>query len=214
MACRGVGYGVCQRLLVQLYHKNTPDALPQAFSPNSELNERAPAGYRGVTLILACRNPKRGAAARADLVTWLDDHIAKLLLTCTEDEGEYIRGFRIDIQVLELDLASVSSTLKFADAVRKRYVALLVRVPADSSGALQVPICVTSRVQCRRREFQWNGLDSVYKATRGKPDVRHHGTGVLPPTYRRNQRRQSRLGVAVECVWTLHLGMLSFTFSL
>ena len=161
MACRGVGYGVCQRLLVQLYHKNAPDALPQAFSSNSELNERAPAGYRGVTLILACRNAKRGAAARADLVTWLGDHIAKLLLTCTEDEGDYIRGFRCDIQVLELDLASVSSTLKFADAVRKRYVALRVQVLVDSPGVLHCRYSYVSHLVCNAGVASFSGMDWI-----------------------------------------------------
>ncbi|KJA21652.1 hypothetical protein HYPSUDRAFT_140311 [Hypholoma sublateritium FD-334 SS-4] len=124
----GVGYGVCQRLLVQLYQKNAPDALPQAFVPNADLKERAPAGYQGITLILACRNTKRGVMARANLVAWLDDHIATLLKACSEDDGDYIRDFRCDIQVLELDLASVTSALRFADTLRKRvpYVSHLV----------------------------------------------------------------------------------------
>lgn len=178
-----MGYGVCQRLLVQLYQKMAPDALPQAFVPNAELKERAPAGYQGVTLILACRNTKRGAMARANLVTWLDGHIATLLKACSEDDGDYIHGFRCDIQVLELDLASVSSTLRFADTVRKQYVAPLVPVLVGLVGALQGPVRVTSRVQCRRRELQRDGLDSVSEAVHGEPDVRYHGAGVLPSTH-------------------------------
>ena len=123
--CRGVGYGICQRLLVQLCQRNAPDAQPQAFSSELKLEgmESAPEGYQGLTLIMACRNAKRAEAARANLLSWLEGHTKKLLKTCSKEDAEYLRNFRTRcvIQIMELDLASVSSTLKFADSVRKRW---------------------------------------------------------------------------------------------
>ena len=96
---------------------------------------------------------------RADLVAWVDDHIVKLLPTCTEDEGEYICGFRCDIQVLELDLASVSGTLKFTDVMRKRYVTPLVLVLVDLSGALHCRYPYVSHLVCNAGVASFSGID-------------------------------------------------------
>ncbi|KAF8156142.1 3-keto sterol reductase [Pholiota molesta] len=127
----GVGYGVCQRLLVQLCQRNAPDAQPQAFASNIKAEkENAPEGYQGLTLILACRNMERAEAARANLLQWLEGHTQKILQSCSKEDDDYIRNFRArcDIQIIELNLASVGSALKFADSVRKRvpYVTHLV----------------------------------------------------------------------------------------
>ncbi|KAF8966502.1 3-keto sterol reductase [Flammula alnicola] len=125
----GVGYGICQRLLLQLCQLNPPDGFPQGFSSNIKADEQAPAGYKGITLIMACRNMKRAEVARTKLLQWLDNHLATLKRSSADDE-DYVRTFRAhcDIQIHELDLASVSSTLKFAATIKKKvpYVSHLV----------------------------------------------------------------------------------------
>lgn len=66
---------------------------------------------------------ERAEAARANLLQWLEGHTRKILQSCSKEDEDYIRNFRArcDIDIIELNLASVSSALKFADSVRKRY---------------------------------------------------------------------------------------------
>jgi 3-keto steroid reductase len=65
---------------------------------------------------------ERAEAARANLLQWFEGHTQKILQSCSKEDEDYIRNFRArcDIQIIELNLASVSSALKFADSVRKR----------------------------------------------------------------------------------------------
>ncbi|KAJ3495457.1 hypothetical protein NLJ89_g10619 [Agrocybe chaxingu] len=145
----GVGFGICQRLLSQLCQLNPPDSLPQAFSslsstsPSTPDDDRPPAGYEGLTLIMACRNTRRAEAAKAKLLSWFGGYLADMAKgkvregakgdggkERTQEEKEYTEAFRatVDVRTLELDLASFSSVLKFAAALRDQvpYVSHLV----------------------------------------------------------------------------------------
>jgi len=115
----GVGFGICQRLLLQLCQLNPSDSLPQAFTSGLKSDAKAADVYPGVTLIMACRNMKRGEAARLKLLQWLDNHVQELQQGSTVD-ADHLRTFRAscEIQVAPLDLASFSSVLKFAEAMK------------------------------------------------------------------------------------------------
>ncbi|KAH9483103.1 3-keto-steroid reductase [Psilocybe cubensis] len=118
----GVGYGICQRLLFQLCQLNAPDSLPQHFASNVKSQEKAPVGYRGVTLIMACRNKQRASAARTKLLNWLENQRSTLRGLPNYDE-DYTSTFiaNCNVHIHELDLASVSSVLRFSAEIRKTY---------------------------------------------------------------------------------------------
>ncbi|KAK0526720.1 3-keto-steroid reductase [Tilletia horrida] len=73
----GVGYGICQRLLVQLSSPIPPDTLPEHPSKRhagSPLPPPSPfAAPNGVTLVLACRNAIKAHRARLELQALLDN---------------------------------------------------------------------------------------------------------------------------------------------
>ena len=72
---------------------------------------------------MACRNMKRADAARTKLLKWLDAHLADLQKLPTYDK-DYVRNFQANfkVHIHELDLASVSSVLKFGTTIRKECV--------------------------------------------------------------------------------------------
>jgi 3-keto steroid reductase len=120
---RGVGYGICQRLLLQLCQATPSDSRPQAFASEITSNEPTKCTrFDGVTLIMACRNMKRADAARRKLLQWFDDELGRIPRN-QEDEA-YVRLFRggCDVQIAELDLANFSSVLKFAASMTRLYV--------------------------------------------------------------------------------------------
>ena len=116
----GVGFGICQRLLFQLCQRNPPDALPQQIASDIKLNERGSVTYEGITLIMACRNRTRAEAARTKLLLWLEDQVS--LLSSRPDDDGYARAFhlRCDVQIHELDLASMSSVVSFVSTIREK----------------------------------------------------------------------------------------------
>ena len=116
----GVGFGICQRLLFQLCQPNPPDALPQKIASDIKLNQRGPVTYEGVTLIMACRNRKRADAARTKLLHWLEDQVS--MLNSRPDDNGHARAFlaRCDVQIHDLDLASMSSVLNFVAVMREK----------------------------------------------------------------------------------------------
>ncbi|CAD6955417.1 unnamed protein product [Tilletia laevis] len=73
----GVGYGICQRLLVQLSAPIPPDTLPEHPSKRDESSDPPPpspfAAPHGVTLVLACRNAIKAHRARLELQALLDN---------------------------------------------------------------------------------------------------------------------------------------------
>ncbi|CAE6471419.1 unnamed protein product [Rhizoctonia solani] len=107
----GVGFGVCQRLLVQFSQKSPPDASPKAqkrriTSTEDETSPFLPAD--GLTLILACRSTQRAETARSNLFKHIDDELAKR-------DTPHGRSFRknLDIEIVKLDLSSVESVFEF-----------------------------------------------------------------------------------------------------
>ncbi|KAF8898124.1 hypothetical protein CPB84DRAFT_1681510 [Gymnopilus junonius] len=118
----GIGYGSCERLLFELCQLNPPDAQPQAFASHVKCDQRSPAGYKGLTLIMACRNRKRAEVARTKLLNWLDKQLQSLRGLPNYDK-DYVDNFLANcrIEVEELDLASVSSVFKFSAIVHQKY---------------------------------------------------------------------------------------------
>ena len=76
--------------------------------------------YEGITLIMACRNRARAEVARTKLVIWLEDQVS--LLSSRPDDNGYARAFRsrCDVQIHELDLASMSSVMSFVATMREK----------------------------------------------------------------------------------------------
>jgi len=120
-ASSGIGYGICQRLLLNFCGDDLKDALPQALATQ---NVPAPCEFtptNKLCLILACRNSKKASLAREGLLRFLDEHICqakKMDPSRSERMDEFRENLSIDL--LELDLASVASTFKFCDQVSKR----------------------------------------------------------------------------------------------
>ena len=76
--------------------------------------------YEGITLIMACRNRTRAEAARTKLLSWLENQVN--LLSSRPDDNGHARTFhsRCDVQIHELDLASMKSVLGFVATMRER----------------------------------------------------------------------------------------------
>ena len=76
--------------------------------------------YEGITLIMACRNKTRAEAARTKLLLWLEDQVS--ILSSRPDDNGHARAFhaRCDVQIHELDLASMSSVLSFTTTMRQK----------------------------------------------------------------------------------------------
>ncbi|EAU80573.1 3-keto sterol reductase [Coprinopsis cinerea okayama7 len=120
----GVGYGICQRLLVQLSEESPPDSLPQAFSdiPQQDGEPLPKASfYPGLTLIMACRSVKRAEKAKDELLAWFDQHVKQRRRQTgyTGRAEEVQRNLVVD--VVPLDLASVKTVFEFAKTVKERY---------------------------------------------------------------------------------------------
>lgn len=73
----GVGFGTCQRLLVQLSEPRPSDTLPSHPSLRTAADAPSPSSPftapNGVTLLLACRNAIKAHRARVELQHLLDD---------------------------------------------------------------------------------------------------------------------------------------------
>lgn len=85
--------------------------------------------YEGITLIMACRNRTRAEAARTKLLFWLEDQVS--LLSSRPDDNGHARAFhsRCDVQIHELDLASMSSVLSFVATMREKLIVYLLLLP-------------------------------------------------------------------------------------
>ncbi|KAF8511203.1 hypothetical protein JB92DRAFT_3178001 [Gautieria morchelliformis] len=116
----GVGFAICQRLIAQLSCPLPPDALPREQSHTAApLYPVTPT--KQLTLILACRNPKRAHAARRDLLTFADAEVSRQRKHAIDERHaeEFRRGLNIDC--LSLDLTSVRSVFEFAKEARRQY---------------------------------------------------------------------------------------------
>lgn len=125
----GVGYGICQRLLLSFCGGSLPhDVLPQPLATpgNATASEFIPTTK--IVLIMACRSPKKATAARNGLLRYLDDYISKQKATAGQKLLAHMKEFRknLEIDLLQLDLASSKSTLDFGDEVSQRCVLCLL----------------------------------------------------------------------------------------
>ena len=118
--CSGVGFGICRRLLCNLAQNSSEDARP--LFPLSGTTDATDIPYpcAGLTLIMACRNRQRAEVARKQLLEQFEKDIAPLCRS-TPGEAERVAAFRknLVIAIHSLDLASVQSTLAFADEVAR-----------------------------------------------------------------------------------------------
>lgn len=119
----GVGFGICQRLLIQLCHANPNDALPQRFSLrdfSKGTDDDSSAEYEGLILIMACRSAKRAETAKDKLFQLLDTYIEGLKKNV--DEYVHAKKFRelVEIRVHLLDLSTMHSVFKFADEISRQ----------------------------------------------------------------------------------------------
>lgn len=125
--CRGIGFSICHRLLVQLAHKSPPDARPQpAISRYVPVDEELAdleqdcSGCDGITVIMACRSLAKGESARTELLRLLDEDIAEIKKD--EKNDGWADKFRANVQVdvARLDLAEMKSVFKFADIINSK----------------------------------------------------------------------------------------------
>ena len=120
---RGVGFGICQRLLVQLSEESPSDCQPQAFSdfPRQDGDPIPKTILKpGLTLIMACRSLKRAEKAKAELLTFFDRHVRKLRSKPGYTGRAEALQKDLDIDVLYLDLASIKTVFDFAKVVREK----------------------------------------------------------------------------------------------
>jgi 3-keto steroid reductase len=129
---RGVGYGICERLLVQLSQPYPPDMMPQTqvdplFLLSSLNLSPTVSPFNSLTIVLACRNKSRAIEARHKLLVFLDSELQKRRLRTRGVEGSeflhaYAEEFRRNLQLdfIPCDLASTSSVLQFCETVGQR----------------------------------------------------------------------------------------------
>ncbi|KAH9024502.1 NAD(P)-binding protein [Lactarius pseudohatsudake] len=121
-ANNGVGFGICRRLLYNLAQNSPDDARP--LFPLSVATDVADVAYpsAGLTLIMACRSRQRAEAARAQLLEQFEKDVAQLQQS-TPGRAERVAAFckNLVVAIHLLDLASVQSTLAFADEVARTY---------------------------------------------------------------------------------------------
>jgi len=121
-ATSGVGFGICRRLLHGLAQHIPEDARP-VFPGSGGADDDKASGLEypcsGLTLIMACRSQQRAEAARKELFKLFEHDVAPL--RATPGGAERIVAFRANlvVSVHLLDLASVQSTLAFADEVAR-----------------------------------------------------------------------------------------------
>jgi hypothetical protein len=124
----GIGFGICHRLLHNvLQNTTTPDDASPLFPRSGAEGEPQGIEYpcAGLTLIMACRSRQRAEDARKKLLELFEDDVARSLEGSSGREAETERR-RVEkfcenlvVAVHLLDLASVQSTLAFADEVAR-----------------------------------------------------------------------------------------------
>jgi 3-keto steroid reductase len=114
----GIGFGICQRLLLQVTSKSPTDAQPHYdFHVKQNIDDEV--SFNGLTLILACRNRQRGEAARDKLYRLVDERVRRLETLPGYDGHAGTFRKHLAIVVHTVDLASIQSVFKFADEVTK-----------------------------------------------------------------------------------------------
>lgn len=121
----GVGFGICQRLLLQLASTNPSDAQPQeklVSAWGSQLEKTLPlSNVQGLTLIMACRSVKRAEEARTKLYNALDAFIEKQRKLPGYDGHAASFRENLTLVIHSLDLASIPSVLRFSAEISQKY---------------------------------------------------------------------------------------------
>lgn len=119
--CSGIGFAICQRLLAQLSCPSPSDALPRDNLSGAPQQQSPFAPTKQLTLVLACRNPKRASTARSRLLNFLDVEVSRQRKSAGYNghAEDFRRGLNIDF--LPVDLASVDSVFEFAKQARRQY---------------------------------------------------------------------------------------------
>ncbi|KAL4241180.1 hypothetical protein ABKN59_000119 [Abortiporus biennis] len=117
----GVGYGICQRLLVQLSQSVPPDALPQFRPLGYTIGQPEVQRYDGLTLIMACRSKHRALAARKTLLEFFDNYIEQEKQRPDYDGHVELFKKNLEINFHALDMASMHSVFQFGDEISQRY---------------------------------------------------------------------------------------------
>ena len=108
-----------------------------------------------MTIVMACRDPKRAQGARTQLLAILDQHIDGLPVG--SNEREYAVTFRknVRIEMEVLDLASVRSVLEFGKTVSQKCVLFrwYERHMLQPVNPFKVRIRFASNLQCRDRDI-------------------------------------------------------------
>ncbi|KAL1747740.1 hypothetical protein HDZ31DRAFT_60920 [Schizophyllum fasciatum] len=112
----GVGFATCQRLIAQLLDENPYDAHPRSDNPSYNVIDAPAPPYAGLTLIMACRRRKNAEEARENLLKTLDELVER---TPTDRARTFKAELRIDI--VDLDLSSLTSVFAAARTLRERY---------------------------------------------------------------------------------------------
>jgi len=121
----GLGFGICERLLLQLSQPVPPDSTPQAFA--HLLDAGSPSSHEQplpteLTLILGCRSRERALEARSHLLVKLEAELLRRRRNSQQEE-EYGRKFleSLVLDFIPLDLSSVDGVFAFCDTVNKTY---------------------------------------------------------------------------------------------
>ena len=115
-------------MIYQLARRVHTDAQPQPElarllpGENSSAKDRdwSSAAYSGLTIVMACRNAKKAAQARDELLAKLDADIQQQRRSPTYDG--YADEFRedLEINVHNLDLGRIKSVIQFGEEVKLR----------------------------------------------------------------------------------------------
>ncbi|KZT27062.1 NAD(P)-binding protein [Neolentinus lepideus HHB14362 ss-1] len=122
----GIGFGICQRLLLQLSQTVPPDAHPQFhLSPKVEPLAVSEDGLiypvKALTLVMACRSMKKAEVARTELLHLLDTEIEKRKRRRDYDGHAEVFRKNLLLEIRYLDLSKTASILKFGDEINQNY---------------------------------------------------------------------------------------------
>jgi 3-keto steroid reductase len=114
----GVGFGIWQRLLLQVTSKFPTDAqLHYDFHVKQSIDDEV--SFSGLTLIPARRSRRRREAAR-DRLYWLVDERVRQLETLPGHDGHAGNCRKhLTIAVHTVDLAHIQSVFRFADEAER-----------------------------------------------------------------------------------------------
>ena len=122
--CSGVGFGICERLLLQLSSREPSDALPQKALVSlwgSALNKAPPIfDTQSMTLIMACRSRSKAEIARTKLYEILDAHIKKQRELPGYDGHADLFRDSLKIEIHHLDLAVIQSVFRFGTELSQK----------------------------------------------------------------------------------------------